>query len=105
LRAGDEIRLTPNGRIDKRARVDEITIAAWRQRRLVFRADSLLDIASEFNRYNRVPRLVVEGAATTTPRYTGVFDADDPRSLLVFLRQDPQISIEERGEMLVIRPR
>ncbi len=105
LHAGDEVRVAKNGDINKRDRVSDLTVTTWRQHRLVFHADTLLDIAAEFNRYNRVPRLLVEGEAAEIPRYTGVFDADDPRSLLAFLREDPQISIEESGDALVIRPR
>lgn len=105
LRAGDEARLSPGGRIVKRERIDESTVVAWRQRRLAFRADTLVDIAAEFNRYNQTPRLVVEGDAEQLPRYTGVFDADDPRSLLAFLREDSQITLEEQGPEIIIRRR
>lgn len=105
LHAGDEVRVSHGGAMAKRSQSIERAATTWRQRRLVFRADTLSDIAAEFNRYNRAPRLVVEPNAAEEPRYTGVFDADDPASLLAFLREDSQILLEEHGDDLVIRAR
>lgn len=105
LRAGDEVKLTGSGDIVKREKAEESSMAAWRERRLVFRADTLVDIAAEFNRYNQAPRLIVAGDAEHLPRYTGVFDAADPRSLLAFLREDSQIALEEVGDKIIIRRR
>jgi transmembrane sensor len=105
LTAGQSINIASNGKVTRPvpAKVTEVT--AWRQRRLVFDEDTLADIASEFNRYNRVPQLRIEGEAVRERRYAAVFDADDPEPLLRFLKKDPELAFEARGDELIIRPR
>lgn len=105
LAAGEEARIGLDGRIENRQHVDMIAVAPWRQHRLEFRTDALVDIAAEFNRYNVTPRLTVIGDAIKRRHYSGVFDANDPGSLIEFLRQDPQLLLEQQGNNLVIRPR
>jgi transmembrane sensor len=80
-------------------------ITAWRQRRLVFEWETLAAIAAEFNRYNRTPRIRVEGDAVGARRYTAVFDADHPQTLLKFLSRDPDLTFATEGDDFVIRGR
>ncbi len=77
---------------------------AWRQRRLVFRQESLARIAEEFNRYNR-RQLVVEGAGMSSRLYTGVFDADDPDSLADVLARDSGVDVQKTADKLTVRAR
>jgi transmembrane sensor len=63
------------------------SVTAWRRRRLVFRKDTLAYIAAEFNRYNRTPKIRVEGETLRLRRFNGVFDADNPLPLLQFLKK------------------
>ena len=77
-------------------------IVAWRERRLIFRSEPLASIAAEFNRYNDT-QLLIEGPTTTARLVTGVFDADNPGALVAFLEGDPQLSVESRGNEVVIR--
>lgn len=104
LTAGEGIRLTADGALEKQTGIDIGQVTAWRQRRLVFEEDTLADIAAEFNRYNRSPRIRLEGAAGAR-RYAAVFDADDPESLLEFLRRDPALAFRSRGGELIIAQR
>jgi len=67
--------------IDKQS-IEAIT--SWRERKLVFEAERLDQIAAEFNRYNRT-QLVVDDSELAAVKFTGVFDADDPDSFVKFL--------------------
>jgi transmembrane sensor len=99
--AGEEARIGLDGRVERRQRVG--AVAQWRLHRLEFRTEALVDIAAEFNRYNATPQISVEGEVIRERHYSGVFDANDPESLLEFLRQDPQLLLERRSNSLVIR--
>ncbi len=105
LMAGQTANIVADGRISRNDAVDVTQVTAWRQRRLVFEEDTLEDIAAEFNRYNRTPQIKIEGDAVRERRYAAVFDADDPESLLLFLRRDPGIVLEVRGQSLIVRQR
>jgi transmembrane sensor len=104
LSAGEEARVSEGRRVIKRVGEKRIAQAvAWRNHQLVFLSDTLVDIASEFNRYNRAPRLVVEDRIAGAKRYSGVFAAGDPRSLIDFLKEDPRLVLEEKGEEIQVR--
>jgi transmembrane sensor len=105
LEAGEEARIGLDGHIEQRAAIDVARVAVWRRHRLDFRADKLLDIAAEFNRYNESPRVIVAGDVAAGRRYSGVFDANDPRSLAEFLREDARLVVEDRGATIAIRAR
>ena len=93
--------MTHAGEIVKRDLPDLEQIVAWRDRTLVFRGDSLEDVAREFNRYNEL-QVRLQGDLVRNKRLTGVFNADDPRSLILFLRRDPSLEVTEDGAREVI---
>jgi len=103
LNAGEEARIGSNGNLQRRSSIDPISIATWRQHRLVFRDDNLEDIAAEFNRYNSRAQIELEGDAVRTRRYTAVFDADDPGSFVDFLRRDPSLMVTASDSEFIIR--
>lgn len=103
--AGEGATVETDGVIEVAAKVDAEAVTAWRQQRLVFRDATLSDIASEFNRYNLVPRLRVEGAEVAAQRYNGSFNAHNPESLLNYLAQDAGLWFDRRGDEVVIRDR
>lgn len=102
LVAGEQAQVSEQGKMLEHAAADIERILAWRERRLVFRNESLGAIAAEFNRYNDV-QLRIEGAATSARQITAVFDADNPQALIAFLERDPQLSVQSRGSAVVIR--
>ena len=104
VNAGEAANVVTGGHVTRLEPIDVIEVTAWRQRRLVFRKDTLADIAAEFNRYNRTPKIRVEGEALRLRRFNGVFDADDPMSLLQFLKEDHDVTFETRGDELIIKP-
>jgi transmembrane sensor len=105
LGAGEEARVGRTGGIERRGTVDPQIISAWRQHRLVFRDDTLEDIVAEFNRYNANSQIRLEGDAILARRYTAVFDANDPASLVAFLRQDAGLAIDSHETQLIVRTR
>jgi transmembrane sensor len=102
LAAGEQANVTGSGQIDKHKVTDLEQVTAWRQRRLVFRGDSLDDVSREFNRYNSL-RIEIDSPGIRAKRLTGVFNADDPESLVLFLSGDPDLSIETRDRVVHIR--
>lgn len=105
LSEGEALSISAGGQISALAHVDVEDIGAWRQRRLVFRNRPLSDIVEEFQRYNRTPRIRVEGEELRARTFNGVFDADDPQALLSYLATDNTIIFEPHGEELVVRLR
>lgn len=102
LGVGEQVDVGAQGLAEKRALTDPANAIAWRQRRLVFRSDTLSDIAREFNRYNRF-QIHVEGKAALERRLTAVFNADEPTALLKFLRGEPGLALESNAEGVTIR--
>ncbi len=105
LAAGQALNLGADGRIEPPVAVNVAQVTAWRQRRLVFEWETLGTIADEFNRYNRSPQIRVEGDAVRARRYTMVFDADNPQTLLKFLATEPELTFAADGGDFVIRSR
>ena len=100
LVAGEQVTVVAGGAVARADVEDTGEITAWRQRRLVFRNDTLADIAAQFNRYNR---LQIDVSAQIAGRQlTGVFDADDPESMLDFLADEPSIVINRRPQRISI---
>jgi transmembrane sensor len=67
---------------------------AWTQRRLIFSAAPLTEVASEFNRYN-ARHLVIESRELEHFRINGVFSSADPSALIGFLREQPGMAVTE----------
>jgi transmembrane sensor len=104
LTVGEQASIATSGSIEKRAVPDVSRAVAWRERRLVFRADRLEEIAEEFNRYS--PRRIEPlDARARNQRITGTFNADDPESLVLFLEKLDGLEVERSGEGFRIRAR
>jgi transmembrane sensor len=101
LDAGEGAHIARDGRI-VRETLNLAEVATWRQRRLVFREETLANIAAEFNRYNRSPHIAIEGEATANTRYGGTFDADDPESLAQFVETRGQLTVRREPGRIVI---
>jgi transmembrane sensor len=77
---------------------------AWKQGELEFDETPLVEVAEEFNRYNRV-RLIVESPSLDDLRISGVYSSDDPRSLIRFLHNQPDLVVTETKREIRIRQR
>jgi transmembrane sensor len=103
VEAGEQAQVSAGGEVVTQPVSDISGAVAWRERRLVFRGDRLEVVAREFNRYNRV-QIRIEGEEVRARRLTAVFDADDPRSLVLFLKSDAQLNVVADDRQVVIRP-
>ncbi len=104
LNAGEELRVGEHGPAPKKLKANIAKVTAWRQRRLVFVDEPLSTIGYELNRYNRTPKIRVEGAAAQR-RYAVILDADDPQSLAAVLAGDSKVVIERKNDEWIVRER
>ena len=100
LVAGDQLTVTPKA-AEKVAHPNIANATAWTQRRLVFDSASLAEVAEEFNRYNE-RKLVIEDPSLVNFHISGVFSSTDPASLIRFLRERPQLRIDEHSSEIVV---
>ncbi len=103
LAVGEQADIT-RSRIVKSTIPDVSTAVAWRQRRLVFRAVPLVEVAQEFNRYNEL-QIRIESGALGQRLIWGVFLADEPQMLIKFLAQDDSLEIQSVKNRLIVRSR
>jgi transmembrane sensor len=103
LGAGEKAHIDAQGTIRRELSSDPASAVVWQQRRLVFQATPLSEITREFNRYNAAPKFRLDGEAVRARHYTGVFDADDPESLLELLQAEPGLTVTRSGEEILVR--
>lgn len=75
---------------------------AWIERKLVFKAVPLIEVAEEFNRYNRRP-LTINDSGLANRSITGVFNAHDADLLAAFLANQPGVVVEQRDDGIHVR--
>jgi transmembrane sensor len=102
--ASEEARIGRGGVLSVRAAPDVSDSVAWRERRLVFRQETLGHIVEEFNRYS-ARQIHLEGADVANRVFTGVFDADDPDSLAQVLARDSGLSVSYSDHLIVVNGR
>jgi len=93
------------GRIGASVRIDPDVTTAWRRHQFVFEQASLAQIVDEFKRYNRLPKLRVEGDDVALLRFNGVFGARNPESLLSYLAKRNDLVFESHRNEVFIRRR
>ena len=76
---------------------------AWQSGRLIFDGETLAEAVAEFNRYNEV-QIVVEDAQLAAERVSGVFDAHQPQSLVLFLERSGAIepAVADGGRIVLV---
>ena len=67
---------------------------SWRTRQLTFEADNLQSIANEFNRYNKT-QITISDSRLAQTEFSGIFDADDPESLIAFLEYTGDVVVDK----------
>jgi transmembrane sensor len=102
LGAGQQARVDHAGQIAAAPSREPAALASWRQRRLIFKSTPLLEMVTEFNRYNRAPHFELRGPAAPERTFSGIFDADDPESLIELLKKEPGLSLERHGDEVSI---
>lgn len=82
------------------------SVAAWTQRRLVFREQPLSEVIREFNRYRTHP-LLLDDPELAALRINGTFDPGDPDSLLTYLGLYEAVQVDrlsDGSQRLLRRP-
>src|SRR5262249_55455342 len=104
LDKGEQAEIDRAGKIIKRVVPDAGPTVAWQQRRLVFRAAPLAEVAEEFNRYNEY-QIRIDDEALRRRLIWGVFQADEPQALVKFLQRDPSLDPQAVPGGLLVRSR
>jgi len=68
----------------------------------VFSSSPLPDVAGEYNRYHE-KRLVIADPNLSDFKISGVFSVADSTSLIAFLREQPNIALEETDREVILR--
>jgi transmembrane sensor len=84
--------------------VDIDTATAWTQRRLVFEATPLEDVAAEFNR-NSERTIVIRGHDLDDFHVSGAFSSTDVQPFLRFLRAQSGVEVIEEADRIIITAR
>jgi transmembrane sensor len=103
LTAGEQASVA-GGLVVKESKPDVSRALAWRERTLSFSGASLAEVASEFNRYNKT-QIRIEGDAVRERQLSGVFSADHPQSMILFLAKDESLSVVPEGDSWIVRAR
>ncbi|HEV2441865.1 MAG TPA: FecR family protein [Steroidobacteraceae bacterium] len=93
LGSGEQLTVTAK-RLQEAAHVDVATATAWTQHQFAFDAAPLSEVVDEFNRYN-ARQLVIADPQLDDMRVNGLFSSTNPALLLQFLRNQPEISVED----------
>jgi transmembrane sensor len=96
LGAGERAAVTEHG-IQTNAGPPMEAVVAWTERRLVFQDQPLDVVIQEFNRYRTHP-LVLDDASLAALRISGVFDLNDPESLVAYLGLFETVQVERRSD-------
>jgi transmembrane sensor len=92
LAAGEQLTVAPRSK-SHTVRANVAAATAWTQRKLIFENRPLGEVAAEFNRYNR-QSIDIRSPELRTQEVTGVFQANDPDSFMLFLAQIPDVHVE-----------
>ena len=99
LTVGEQVQIAPQRELIEKISVNVQKITAWQDRRLIFEAQTLEDIVNEFNRYN-THRIEVTDSELAKLTLSGVFESNDPDSLIKFLQHIRAINVVVRADGL-----
>ena len=96
LAAGEQLTVVPRMKLHA-IRANVAAATAWTQRKLIFENRPLGEVAAEFNRYNR-QSIDIQSPQLRSQEVTGVFQANDPDSFMLFLAKIPDVNIERSAD-------
>ena len=101
LSAGEQVTVTPDAIVSPhRANLSATT--AWTRGQLEFEETPLSEVAEEFGRLsNRT--LVIEDPELRDFKISGVYSSADPASLILFLRNQPDLMVTENGNQIEVQ--
>jgi len=97
LKAGQLAAVNPAGHIVPNAGPPLERVAAWTERRLVFREEPLSVVVAELNRYQRKP-IRIDAPQLADLRISGTFDSSDPGSFLEYFQRFEHVRVERDGD-------
>jgi transmembrane sensor len=97
LAAAERVVITTTGTSTPQHVPNAVTATSWTQRQLVFEDRPLMEVAEEFNRYNR-ERIVIDSPELREQHVTGVFRSNDPAAFLAFLSGLPGVEVSQAGD-------
>ncbi len=103
LGAGEQLTVTPAA-VRRTPQPNLAGATAWTQRRLVFDATPLSEVAEEFNRYNE-RQLNIRDPSLLDFQIDGIFSSTDPASLIRFLRERPEMQVTETETEIIVTRR
>jgi transmembrane sensor len=98
--AGEQAVVTPQGSSKPKA-TNVSAATAWTRGQLEFDETPLAQVAEEFNRSSPRP-LVLAGSMGGNLRISGVYSSVDPSSLILFLRNQPDLDVIESPDQIVV---
>jgi transmembrane sensor len=98
--AGEQAVVTPQGGGKPHA-ANVVAATAWTRGQLEFDETPLSQVAEEFNRSSPRP-LVLTGSTTANVRISGVYSSVDPASLILFLRNQPDLEVTESPSLILV---
>jgi transmembrane sensor len=96
LAAGEQLTVVPRMKLHA-IRANVAAATAWTQRKLIFENRPLGEVAAEFNRYNR-QSIDIQSPQLRSQEVTGVFQANDPDSFMLFLAKIPDVNITRSAD-------
>jgi transmembrane sensor len=102
--AGQQVHVAASGAMERTESPNAAAAISWLQQELVFEGQPLSDVLEEFNRYSRVPIVLVDPTLGDL-RINAVFHTTNPDSLLRFISRHDQIQIERSEKEIRISKR
>lgn len=93
---GQQATVKEDGKITTLVNADVDKKTSWKAREMIFKNDSLEDVIYEFNRYNAL-QISIASEQLSKMSITGVFETNDPQSLLRFLESSGKAKIQRHG--------
>jgi transmembrane sensor len=93
---GQQATIQSNGLVTTEIQADLDKKTSWKAREMMFKNDQLKDVIYEFNRYNAL-QITIDSPSLSRLSITGVFETNDPLSLLEFLESSGKAKIQRNG--------
>jgi transmembrane sensor len=90
---GQQATVQMNGLVTTEIKADLDKKTSWKAREMIFNNDRLEDVIYEFNRYNAL-QITIDSSSLSSMAITGVFETNDPLSLLKFLESAGKARIQ-----------
>ncbi len=93
LSAGEELRANEGGPATVTPRADLEAATAWREGKLIFRTEQLVDAVRRVNRYSRV-QIEIDDEALASRRISGVFETGDTQGFVNAVERYLPVSVD-----------